>query len=209
MAARRWTWNSAPPERELDEVASLLGRGGVVVLPTDTIYGLHACAANDEAVERLVAIKGRHFDKPLLVIAADIQDTVALGVEISSPLRAALAAVWPAPLTAVLPLRHPIAASRGASSLAVRLPDLPWMRQLLRRTGPLASTSANRSGEPPISAAAVPPDMEERIDGIVAGPILVGKPSTIVDFTSAEPRVLRQGEFLFTQNLWKTLRNSL
>jgi len=186
----------------------VLRRGGVVMLPTDTIDGLHALADDERAVERIVMIKGREANKPLVVLAADTAQLETLGVEMRDGLRQTLASIWPAPLTAVLPLRDPIAASRGANSLAVRVPGVSWLRRLLQRTGPLASTSANRSGEEPLTAD-LPREILEALDGIASGPRIARSASTIVDLTASEPRLLREGEFLFTQNLWKTLRKSL
>ncbi|MDQ3284035.1 MAG: Sua5/YciO/YrdC/YwlC family protein, partial [Acidobacteriota bacterium] len=118
--------------------------------------------------------------------------------------------IWPAPLTAILPLRQPIAASRGMASLAVRVPALDWLRELVRRTGPLVSTSANRSGEPPAETAeSLARDLHDRIDAIVDGGARKGEPSAILDLTSAEPRFIRPGEESFTQKVWKTLRKTL
>jgi L-threonylcarbamoyladenylate synthase len=204
-----WNWRSGePPEADLDAVAGVLRRGGVVMLPTDTIDGLHALADDERAIERIVMIKGREANKPLVVLAADTAQLEALGVEMRDALRQTLGSIWPAPLTAVLPLRDPIAASRGVNSLAVRVPGVSWLRRLLQKTGPLASTSANRSGEEPLTAD-LPREILEALDGIASGPRIARSASTIIDLTASEPRLLREGEFLFTQNLWKTLRNSL
>jgi L-threonylcarbamoyladenylate synthase len=111
--------------------------------------------------------------------------------------------LWPAPLTAVL-------ATKEALSIAVRIPGVEWLRSLLERTGPLVSTSANQAGEPPISAPnRLARTLQEALDGLLdAGPI-EGEPSAIVDFTGDRPRLIREGEAGFTQNLRKTLRISL
>jgi L-threonylcarbamoyladenylate synthase len=210
---RQWRIGAAPAGAEIDDViddvaASLRG-GGIVLLPTDTIYGLHAVATDANAIDRLARIKGRDDLKPFVVVAADAGQLEEIGIAFPPDVLDLLTSVWPAPLTAVLPLRRPIAASRGTAALAVRVPNVPWLRELLARTGPLASTSANVSGEPPISepgqlAAAV----RSRLDGIVdAGP-LAGEPSTIVDFTGDEPRLIREGS-AFAQEVWKTLRKNL
>jgi tRNA A37 threonylcarbamoyladenosine synthetase subunit TsaC/SUA5/YrdC len=90
------------------------------------------------------------------------------------------------------------------------VPDLAWLRTLLGRTGPLVSTSANRSGEPPITSPDdLAHDLQNALDGIVDGGRREGKPSAIVDFTGDEPRVLREGDSRFAQILWKSLRKSL
>jgi L-threonylcarbamoyladenylate synthase len=195
---------------QIDAIAQLLRGGGVVLLPTDTIYGLHTLANDEDAVARLVSIKRRDVDKPFVVLGASLEQLQGLGARFNDRAHAALSELWPGPITAIVPLAAPIAASRGASSLGVRVPALDWLQELLRRTGPLASTSANRSGEPPlITPAELSRDLQPVIDAIVdAGP-REGKPSTIVDFTGDEPQFIREGESFFTQKVWKTLRKSL
>lgn len=193
-----------------DDVAQTLLRGGVVLLPTDTIYGLHALADDANAIKRIVEMKGRGEDKPFVVVGASIEQLEQLGSIFTGDTRRALGELWPGPLTAIVPLRRPIAASRGASTIAVRVPALDSLRELLERTGPLASTSANRSGEAPITdPKALARDLQNAIDRIVDEGPLQREPSTIVDFTGNEPRLIRGGEAFFTQKVWKTLRKSL
>ena len=200
----------APTPTQLAELATLLADGGVVLLPTDTIYGLHARALDDAAVGRIADLKGRAETKPFVVLAADVGQLQELGIDADPDLLSRLASIWPAPLTAILPLRQPIAASRGMATLAVRIPALDWLRALAQQTGPLVSTSANRSGEPPVDRPeALARDLLERLDAIVDAGVRTGEPSAIVDLTSAEPRFIRDGERLFTQNLRKSLRKSL
>src|SRR5437762_610375 len=132
---KRWRVDGDPPADVLDELAHVLRGGGVALLPTDTIYGLHAVATNDDAVARIKAMKGRGDDKPFVIIASSIDQLLTLGADIPH----GLAGLWPAPLTAIL--------ACGATTIAARIPDLRWLRALLDRTGPLVSTSASRSGE--------------------------------------------------------------
>ena len=195
---------------DIEHLAGVLLRDGVALLPTDTIYGLHALAMSANAIEKIVAIKGRDSDKPFVVLASSIDQIIGIGGRIDEHTRRALDALWPGPLTAVVPIETAIAASRGARTIAVRIPDLRWLRDLVSKTGPLASTSVNRSGEPSITSLRdLSFDLQSRIDAIHdAGP-LDGKPSTIVDFTSDEPRLIREGDPRFTQKVWKTLRKSL
>lgn len=206
----RWQVRDEPTTLQLHEIARLLREGRVLLLPTDTIYGLHALATDEEAVGRIVDLKGRDDTKPFIVLAASLDQLSDLGVTADADILGALATIWPAPLTAILPLRAPVAASRGASSLAVRIPDLPWLRGLAARTGPLVSTSANRSGEPPVTVPAdFARDLLSRVDGVVDSGPRSGEPSAILDLTSAEPRFIREGHSSFTQKVWKTLRKSL
>jgi tRNA threonylcarbamoyl adenosine modification protein (Sua5/YciO/YrdC/YwlC family) len=187
-----------PSPDVLDAIAASLMSGQIVLLPTDTIYGLHAVAGNEAAVAKIAAIKGRDEGKRFVVIAASTDQLLEYGASIPDVLRS----VWPAPLTAVVP--HP------SGSVAVRVPNLGWLRALLERTGPLVSTSANRSGEPPIRVPSeLARELQQQIDSALdAGPS-EGKASTIVDFTWNEPRFIREGEPTFAQFLRKTLRKTL
>ncbi|HEX7150689.1 MAG TPA: L-threonylcarbamoyladenylate synthase [Thermoanaerobaculia bacterium] len=197
-------------EADLPAIARLLRAGGVVLLPTDTIYGLHAVATNARAVGRITQLKGREDTKPFVVLGSSIAQLRELGVVATDELLAQLGELWPAPLTVILPLREAIPASRGAATLAVRIPASDWLRELIAQTGPLVSTSANRSGEPPTSDPKnLARDLKEALDGLLdAGP-REGEASAIVDLTSTEPRFIREGERSFTQKVWKTLRKSL
>jgi L-threonylcarbamoyladenylate synthase len=133
-----------------------------------------------------------------VVIASSIDQLRALGATVPE----VLSSIWPAPLTAIL--------ASGKGTVAARIPDLGWLRALLDRTGPLLSTSANRSREPPISS---PEGLaNELLDGLDAlldqGP-REGRPSTIVDLTGREPRMVREGDSGFAQILRKTLWKGL
>ena len=195
---KSWRVDGHPPSEVLDELADVLKRGGVALLPTDTIYGLHALAGDERAIARIKAMKGRGEDKPFVVIASSIAQLAALGATVP----AGLAEVWPAPLTAVL--------ACGERTIAARIPDLGWLRALLDRTGPLVSTSANRSGEPPVtSPERLANDLIEGLDALLEQGVREGKASTIVDFTGHVPRLVREGDSVFSQFLRKTLWKGL
>jgi len=189
-------------DKTLAQIAKVIAAGGVVLLPTDTIYGLHASAADEEAVRRIRLMKGRDADKPFVVIAGSVEQVRELGAVVPKVLHQ----IWPAPVTAVL--------RRREGTVAVRIPDLAWLRDLLQRTGPLVSTSANHSGEPPVdSPDQLADDLRAALDGVLDLTAEKGaakaKASAIVDFTESSPRVIREGEALFTQKLRKTLRKTL
>ncbi len=195
---KRWSIDAAPNAIEIAEIADLLRSGGVVLLPTDTIYGLHALAADENAVMRIAQIKGREREKRFVTIAANVAQLESLDVNVPALLRE----IWPAPVTAIL--------RQGSSTIAVRVPDLQWLRSLLEQTGLLISTSANRRGEPPTSSPTdLSPEVLKRLDGIVDAGRREGKASPIVDFTGTEPQFIREGDPRFTQMLRKKLLKKL
>lgn len=203
-------FHGQPSPADLDEIAASLQPGSVALLPTDTIYGLHARADDAYGVKKIAQIKGRDAAKPFIVLGRSMEQLEQAGALFSATVRAVVDELWPGPLTAILPLNKPLAAARDAKSIGVRVPDLDWLRQLLDRTGPLASTSANRSGEPPVSdPSELSRELQDALDALVDIGPLSGKPSVLLDFTHAEPRFIREGERLFTQKVWKTLRKSL
>lgn len=186
-------------EREAGVAAAALAvqRGQLVVLPTDTVYGVGADAFEPAAVKALLAAKGRGRDMPppVLVSAASTLDALAVGVP--SYARALVQELWPGPLTIVCrqqpSLQWDLGETRG--TVAVRMPDHEVALELLGRTGPLAVSSANRSGEPAATSADAAEKMlgesvEVLLDG---GPTPGPVPSTIVDVTGQTGRVLRRG----------------
>ena len=173
--------------------------GGLVLIPTESFYGLGVDPLRSEAVARVFDAKGRPPSLALLILCADWQQVESL-VVVPEEHRVRLSRIWPAALTVVLPGRQPIPAAPGGT-LAVRIPGHPMLRAVLYRTGPMTGTSANRHGEPPhtepegaLASLALPPDLV--LDG---GRIPGGEPSTLVDLTAAEPRVLRQGAVLWDE----------
>lgn len=186
-------WSAA-----LNAAAAVLARpGAVVLLPTETVYGL-VCRAGDPAgIERIYQLKGRDRSKPLALFAADYRDLAAIGVELDGPAGALAAKYCPGPITIV-------ARSRTGGTVGFRVPDHPFTLALLRKIGaPLASTSANRSGEPnarSVAAALAMLDggVDLAIDGGEISPDALA--STVVDATENEPKVLRQGPIVLEKS---------
>jgi L-threonylcarbamoyladenylate synthase len=179
--------------------ARLIADGGIVAMPTETVYGLAADAANGEAVARIYEAKGRPAFNPLIVHVADIRQAAEIA-EFGDEAVALANAYWPGPLTLVLPLRPgaPIASlvTAGLATIAIRSPAHPAMRDLLEAAGrPLAAPSANASGRiSPTRADHVLASLGGRIPLIVdAGPTGHGLESTIVALTGGSPRLLRPG----------------
>ncbi len=188
-----------PESRELGLAAavSAVRRGQLVVLPTDTVYGIGADAFDAVAVQRLLDAKGRGRDMPPPVLVSANTTLDALATDMPGWVPELIEKYWPGPLTIVCrqqpSLRWDLGETRG--TVAVRMPDDPAALDLLERTGPLAVSSANVTGEP----AATDADAAERMLGESVEVILDGGPSsgsaasTIVDCTGTRPRILREG----------------
>jgi L-threonylcarbamoyladenylate synthase len=178
--------------------ARVLADGGLVAFPTETVYGLGADATNGEAVARLYAAKGRPRFNPLIAHVADARAALRLA-RFSDEAKLLAGVFWPGPLTLVLPKHDacPVAelATAGLDSIAVRVPDHPIARDLLKAFGgPVVAPSANQSGHvSPTLAEHVRADLVGRIDLIIdGGPTSVGVESTIVSFLR-DPTLLRPG----------------
>ncbi len=181
----------------LDLAARLIQAGQVIAAPTDTVYGLVCRVDDPQAIRRLYAVKERPAEKALPVLLAGEEQLPQVVAELPPLARALMARFWPGPLTLVLPARPglPAVLTGGGATVAVRVPDHPFLRALARRAGPLASSSANRSGEPPArTAQEVLAQLAGRIPLVVdGGEAPGGVASTVVDVTGPTPRILREG----------------
>ncbi len=186
----------ASDPRALHAAAEALHRGGLVVLPTDTVYGLAAWPWDAAAVARIYAAKGRPERKAIPVLVGEKAHLVRVTAALPPCADRLAACFWPGALTIVVP-KHPDlpAALSPYPTVGVRMPDHPAALALLRLTGPLAVTSANRSGQPPArTAAEAAAQLGDAVAVILdAGPAPGGQPSTVVDCTAAPPRILRAG----------------
>lgn len=178
--------------------AQIIKRGGLVAIPTETVYGLGADGLNVEAVASIFRAKGRPQDNPLILHVAEAGEIEKFCHSIPQAAYDLAAAFWPGPLTIVLPAREivPKRTTGGLSTVAVRCPDNAVTREIIRLSGvPIAAPSANISGKPSTTTAShVLHDHDGRIDAVVdGGPCRVGVESTIVDLTDVRPRLLRPG----------------
>jgi L-threonylcarbamoyladenylate synthase len=186
-------------ESDLRHAASILRAGGIVAMPTETVYGLAADAADPRAVAKIYAAKGRPVFNPLIAHAASTADALQLG-EFDATARALADAFWPGPLTLVVPASPHTSvcelARAGLSTVAIRVPSHQAARDLIRLAGvPLAAPSANRSGHvSPTSAEHVLADLDGRIDAVIeADPSNLGVESTIIACLDGQVRLLRPG----------------
>ena len=183
-------------EERIRAAAEALRRGGLVAYPTETFYALGALATDAAAVERLARAKGRSDGKPLPLLAADLAAVERVAV-LDGPARR-VAALWPAPLTLVLPARPglPGPVTAGSGTVGIRVPASDIARRLAREAGgPLVSTSANPSGGPPPRRPEdLAPDLRARLDAVLDGGTAPGGlPSTVVVVGEEGVRVLRPG----------------
>ena len=179
------------------EAASAVRRGELVVLPTDTVYGIGADAFTPAAVTALLEAKGRGRDMPVPVLVGTVRAANALVESLGPYGQDLIDAFWPGPLTLVCRANRSLVWDLGETkgTVAIRMPLHPVALDLLRETGPMAVSSANRSGAPPATTVAeaqaqLGESVQVYLDG---GPCTDRTPSTILDLTSGIPRLLRKG----------------
>ena len=179
----------------VDEIVAVLERGGVVVLPTDTVYGLAALASSPAAVERVFELKGRQADVPIAVLCASADQALELAEPVAGADRVA-ARFWPGPLTLVLPRRAGLDLHLGEPehTIGLRVPDHELVRAVAARVGPIAATSANRHGAPtPPTAHEAGASLVGEPDLVVDGGRLDATASTVIDATTTPWTALRSG----------------
>ncbi len=182
------------------EIFDILVAGGVVALPTDTLHGFSAAVTYSDGLRRIAAMKGSAGRKQYILLASSIEMVDRYVSSYGCAGREQLAKIWPGPLTAVLPA-GPECPEWYGETVAFRVPALPPLLELLETLGqPVVSSSVNQTGEPPL---ADPEEIQKRfgrsVDAIVAGPdTQCTVCSTVVDFTGKKPKVLRQGDYDWT-----------
>ncbi len=188
---------TADREGSIATCVDAVRRGEVVVIPTDTVYGVGADAFDPAAVAAVLAAKGRGREMPPPVLVPDVRTVDGLARDVPEGARRLVEQVWPGPLTLILWAQPSLHWDLGetAGTVALRMPDDEIALAVLRETGPLAVTSANRTGEPAattVTEAAVQlgPAVSVYVDG---GARSAQVPSTIIDFTGERPQVLREG----------------
>ena len=197
METKIYQVNSNIDTAAIQEAAEILRRGGLVVFPTETVYGLGGNATDGEAAKAIYAAKGRPSDNPLIIHVASPEDAEPYAVTSDAYYRLARR-FMPGPLTVILPKKDtiPLSVTGGLDSVAVRCPAHPVARALIRAAGvPIAAPSANRSGKPsPTCAAHVIEDLLGRVDMILdGGDCEVGLESTIVKLEGDSGILLRPG----------------
>jgi L-threonylcarbamoyladenylate synthase len=187
---------SADHPTAINHALDVLRNGGLVAFPTDTVYGLAAPVHNRESIERLYVAKGRTDTKAIAVLLGSVNDLDQVAIDLKPTAHKVAERFWPGPLTLIVP-RHPNLPDVLAplATIGVRIPDHPVTLALLQAAGPLAVTSANLSGgENTMTARQVYQQLKGRIHLILdGGRTPGGVPSTVVDCTTPEPQILREG----------------
>jgi L-threonylcarbamoyladenylate synthase len=187
----------------------ILQMGGLVAFPTDTVYGVGALAFDGKAVESIYVAKDRPAEKAIPILIGDPDDLEKVGMDIPEAARKLASRFWPGPLTILVPKRADLPEAVSATfTVGVRVPDHEVARALLRAAGPLAVTSANISGaQSPVTAQEVYEQLSGRIALVIdGGKTPGGVPSTLVDCTLPELKVLREGPISWSE-LHSALRN--
>lgn len=187
-----------PTKDNVQAAARIIQSGGVVVMPTETVYGLACDALNDAAVQEVFRIKGRPSDNPLIVHLSDLSELESVASTVPRVVRDLAHRFWPGPLTLVLSKREdvPYRTTGGLDTVAVRIPDHPVARALIRESGrPIAAPSANLFSElSPTRAHDVDEAIVSQVKIVLdGGPCEIGLESTVLDLTGDEPQVLRPG----------------
>lgn len=187
-----------PADRPLVLAAEVIQAGGVIVYPTETVYGIGSNAWDGTSIAKVRALKRRTDQKPILVIVGSREQLVSVVDGISPLAERCMDAFWPGPLTLVFKASHrvPDLLSRGTGTIGVRIPSSPVCLRLLELAGcPLTSTSANLSGMPTLQTVqeirkTIPLGIDLVLD---AGSLPPSEPSTVLDVTGTQPRLLRAG----------------
>lgn len=177
-----------------EKAERIIREGGIGVLPTDTLYGVVGSALNANTVTRIYEVRERDSHKPLIVLISSVNDLTQLGIQVQGAQTEFLKRYWPGAVSAILPC--PAAAfeylHRGNQTLAVRLPAHKSLQELLTATGPIVAPSANPQGQPPAETAdKARAYFDNTVDFYLDGGRLAGQPSTLVDLTGEQPKVLR------------------
>ncbi|MGH9151325.1 MAG: L-threonylcarbamoyladenylate synthase [Acidimicrobiales bacterium] len=184
------------PSQAVEQAVKALAAGQVVAVPTDTVYGLAADPFSTGGADRLFLLKRRPREMELPVLVADEEQALSLATAVPDAARRLMAGFWPGALTLVLPRSPDLVADLGAddATVGLRCPAHPVPLALCRAYGPIATTSANRHGEPTATTAAeVAAVFGDAVAVVLDGGPCTGAPSTVVDCTGAEPKLLRDG----------------
>jgi L-threonylcarbamoyladenylate synthase len=187
---------SQSDDSAINEIITEIQSGGVVAVPTDTVYGIACSVFNSSAIQSLYQIKIREYIKAIPVLLSDLDQIEIVAMNLNENMITLAQTFWPGALTLIVPKNDLLPSELTAySTIGIRIPDHDWLRAIIRKTGPLAATSANISGETSSTTAAqVLEQLDGRIDLVIdGGKCKDGISSTVVDCSSDEIIILREG----------------
>ena len=179
----------------LIKVAGILKKGGIGVMPTDTIYGIVGSALSEKVVGKIYKIRHRQAKKPMIILIGSYNDLKFFDIETSRKTKKILQRFWPGKISIILSCPHKKFAHlhRGTKSLAFRLPNPLWLRKFLKKTGPLVAPSANIEGSPPSKTIAEAKKyFGKKVDFYLDGGKLAGRPSTLIRINDGKVEILRK-----------------
>lgn len=183
-------------EKALEVSVKVLNKGGLVVFPTDTVYGLASKYNQNDAIQRIYLVKGREQTKALPVLISNLDQIELISTGLTKTARKLITFFWPGALTIILEKRYDLQVPLSMdNSIGIRIPDDPFVRSIVEQVGPLATTSANLSG---LNSATNIDQVLKQIGNMVdlvidGGECSGGIPSTVVDCRGAEIKILREG----------------
>jgi L-threonylcarbamoyladenylate synthase len=180
----------------LKRASELIASGGLIAYPTDTVYGLSSSLLDEAAIGKIFTAKGRDFNKAIAILVGSPAQLPLITNGFTASANLLAKRFWPGALTLILPIRQGLPPNLSPSpTIGVRMPDHQFALELLNKLGPLATTSANLSGQPDAKTAEdVLTQLDGRIDLILNGGACPGGiPSTVVDCTKQQPVILREG----------------
>lgn len=184
-------------ETAVQAAVDTLITGKIAAFPTETVYGLGACISDENAVLNIYKAKGRIHEKPLSILISSAEDMKLIAEDVPEKAQKLAENFWPGPMTIILKKKANISdkITAGKKTVGLRIPAHPVALEIVRRTGPLACPSANKSdGKEPKSAADVLADLDGKIDLLIdGGETEIQEPSTIIDLTVTPPKILRRG----------------
>lgn len=178
------------------KIAQIIKKGGLGVIPTDTIYGVAASALSKKAVERAYQTLKRNPRKPFIILISSIKDLALFDIKLNDKTRKILGKIWPGKVSVILSLKSKKFQHlhRGTGTLAFRIPKKPALIKLLKKTGPLISTSANPEGKKPAETAREAKKyFGDAVDFYISGGKIKSLPSTLVEIKDGKIKVLRRG----------------
>lgn len=184
------------------ECLKSISKGGVIIFPTDTVYGIGCDSFNTDSIQRIFEIKGRDFNKALPILIGDLKQINLVVSKLDHRSEKLIKTFWPGPLTIILPKHTSLPYILSPyDTVGIRMPNYHWLLELIKLTGPLAATSANPSGSPEAknikqAIRTLDGKVDLMIDG---GQFYSSLPSTVVDCQSVEIKVLREGPISKTE----------